>query len=841
MKRSVKVIAKAMIMMSCASVAAVSCDTYDDSEIWETIKELQEKIEALEQQVADNVAALQSIVTLEKIRSCSFDAETGKVTITLLDGKTITIDQTVDGYPLVTVKQDADGAYYWALCKDGNTEFLMVDGAKVPVAVTPEFKISDSGEWMISVDGGKTWIPTGMTSDEGSSSAKFFSDVKMEGDYMVLTLADGSIIKVAVVGEAGISVSPDSLWFSRTSMLKTASVEMNNVKSYTVTEKPEGWKAYIEESYLNVTSPEDFTAAADQGTVKILALFEGGAQPEILSVHVAYEHPLSLSLDNESVVVKLSERTGDDYSGYVIAAWPSKEFTPELAVGWLNSEGTQMTPKTGSATYAVSELVEEFVAKESYTVFAVPYLPAAQIAQGNMSYKTADLKTIEFTNEGMYWSFSDISYDHAHLKASFSEVTSYYGGFFDLAAWNNYAQKNILESISYGDLLPCKDLSYDGPASGFPFNEEVEDLLPSTEYVVWMLPYKKGYKYKASDFVTKTFTTKGIYADSSIPAPEAEVGDVTASGFTATVTPAAGAYKTYAAIRPANAVPEEDIESVTDLMRLGNYSMGNEILTISTSNYDSSTELCLVAVSVTEDGRFGSIVNQKVQLKELEFRDDLSVSVTGIKYGLGDVTLSLSFEGNPVSMTYFAETFTFYTDETLQRLMALGQLGNADTVKISSLKDGSLNISGLSVGSLYTFYAVVTDADGAASKLCKYEFTPSVSVDYITSSSPDYGYGMPSLSGSWKNASTYLLNVDMPAECEKYWIYVGDTEYMTGDPWTDSDKIITDALYGISSYSESRTGLTYQYLNKSSRVYMVWLDDKGAYHAVYEYNPQNDR
>ena len=62
MKRSVKVIAKAMIMMSCASVAAVSCDTYDDSEIWETIKELQEKIEALEQQVADNVAAEDQVV-----------------------------------------------------------------------------------------------------------------------------------------------------------------------------------------------------------------------------------------------------------------------------------------------------------------------------------------------------------------------------------------------------------------------------------------------------------------------------------------------------------------------------------------------------------------------------------------------------------------------------------------------------------------------------------------------------------------------------------------------------------------------------------------------------------
>lgn len=841
MNRLGTMIARMMTVVLFCCMALVSCDTYDDSEIWETIKELQENVEALEQQVAENVSALQSIVTLEKIKSCSFDTRTGKVTITLLDGKTITIDQTIEGYPLVTVIKDADGEYYWALCKDGKADFLLIEGAKVPVAVIPDFKVSEFDEWMISVDGGKTWYPTGIFSGSGSSSAKFFNDVKMEGGCLILTLADGSVVKVAVVGEAEMSVSPDSLWFSRTSMLKTASVEMNNVKSYTVTEKPEGWKAYIEESYLNVTSPEDFTVAASQGTVKILALFEGGAQPEILSVHVAYEHPLSLSTDNESVVVRLSERTGEDYSGYIIAAWPAKDFTPELAAEWLNSEGYQTEPKTGAASYAVSELADNYVAKESYIVFAVPYLPASQVAQGNMSYRTSDLKTIEFTNEGMYWSFSDISYDHAHLKASFTELTSYYGGFFELGAWNNYGQKNIIESISYGALQICTDLSYEGPASGFPFNEEAEDLLPSTEYVVWLLPYKKGNKYKASDFITKTFTTKGISADASMPAPEAKVEEITISGFTATVTPAAGAYKTYAAIRPVDAVPEDELESVTDMMKLGNYSKGNEVLTVSTASYDSSTELCLLAVSVTEDGRFGAVSAQKVQLKELEFRDDLSVSVTGISHGLGDVTLSLAFEGNPESLTYFAETFTFYTDETLQKLMALGQLGNAKTVKVSSLENGCLNISGLTVGSLYTFYAVVSDADGAASKLYKYDFTPSVSVDYVIASSADYGYGMPSLSGKWKNSTTYMLDVDMPAECLEYWIYVGDPEYMTGDPWTDSDKILTDALYGISKYSESMSGLKYEYLNKASRVYMVWLDDKGAYHAIYEYNPQNDR
>lgn len=839
-----KAIARAMIIMFCGCMVAVSCETYDDSEIWETIKKLQEKVEALERQVADNVSALQSIITLEKIRSCSFDAQTGKVTITLLDGKTITIDQTIEGYPLVSVIKDEDGEYYWALCKDGSTDFLLVDGAKVPVVVTPAFKMSDTYEWLISIDGGNTWFQTGIyqqTAGEDSYSAQFFNDVKMDGDYLVFTLADGTVVKVAVVGEAGMTVSPDSLWFSRTSMLKTASVEMNNVKSYTITEKPEGWKAYIEESYLNVTSPEDFNVSAEQGTVKILALFDDGLQPEILSVHVAYEHPLSLSIDNESVVVKLSERTGEDFSGYIIAAWPSAGFTPELAVEWLNSDGAQTTPRTGSASYAVSELAENFVAKESYVVFAVPYLPAAQIAQGNLSYEVSDLKTVEFVNEGMYWTFSDIRFDYARLQASFSEVTSYYGGFFELDAWNNYGQKNILESISYGALKTCTDLSYDGPASGFPFNEEDEDLLPSTEYVVWMLPYKKSNRYVVSDFVTRTFTTSGLAYDASVPAPEAKVDEVTCAGFTATVTPAAGTYKTYAAIRPVSVIPEDDIESVTDLMKLGNYSKGSEVLTVSTASYDSSTELCLVAVSVTEDGRYGSIFTQTVQLKELEFSDALSVSVTGIQHGLGDVTLSLSFEGDPAYLTYFAETFTFYNDETLQRLMALGQLGNTETVEISSLKDGNLNISGLSVGSLYTFYAVVTDAEGTSSKLYKYEFTPSVSVDYVLESSADYGYGMPSLSGVWKSSTTYMLDVDMPAECEKCWIYVGDPEYMTGDVWTDSDKLLTGAFYGISSYSESKSGLTYQYLNAASRVYMVWLDDKGAYHAIYEYNPQNDK
>lgn len=840
--KNVKImIANAMIIAVCCCMVT-SCDKYDDSEIWDTIKELQEKVDALEKQVAENVSAIQSIVTLESIKSCSFDAKAGKVTLTLLDGKTITIDLNVEGTPLVTVVQDTNGDYYWALCKNGGAEFLLIDGAKVPVSITPSLKISESDEWLISVDGGKTWHSTGIYQQAGNgSSAAFFTDVRMDGNNLLLTLADGTVIKVAVVGDSSISVSPDSLWFPRAAMIKTAQIEMNNVKSYTITEKPEGWKAHIEDSYLTVTSPEDFSIAAKEGNVKVLALFEGGAQPEILSVAVSYEHPLSLSLDNESVAVSLSKHTGDDFSGYILAAWPVADYTVDLALQWLNSEGVQREPFTGNAKYAVADLAENYSTKESYVVFAAPYLPAAQVAQGNMAYKDSDIQSIEFKNEGMYWSFSDISYDYAHLKASFTEVTSYYGGFFELSAWNNYGRDNILESLSYDGLTLSNNLSYDGPASGFPFNEESQDLLPSTEYVVWMLPFKSKGKYTENDFVTRTFATTGLSKDSSVSAPAASVDEVTVSGFTATITPASGAYKTYAAIRPSSAIPDDELESVTDLMRLGNCSKGNDPLIVSTGRYDAGDDLYLVAVSVTKDGGYGEVFKQNVQLKELVFSDDLAVSVTGIQYGLGDVTLDLSFSGEPVYITYFADTFTFFSDEDLQTMMALGQFGNAEKVEISSLVDAKLNISGLSVGSLYTFYAVVSDGDSVSSKLYKYDFTPRVEVDYVLNSSDDYAYGMPSLSGTWTGSTNYTLNVDMPSECKKFWLFKGDPDYFTGDPWTDSDKLVTNALSGVSVHTESVKDRRYSYLNKYSRFYVVWLDDKGNYHAIYEYNPQNDK
>jgi hypothetical protein len=70
-----------------------------------------------------------------------------------------------------------------------------------------------------------------------------------------------------------------------------------------------------------------------------------------------------------------------------------------------------------------------------------------------------------------------------------------------------------------------------------------------------------------------------------------------------------------------------------------------------------------------------------------------------------------------------------------------------------------------------------------------------------------------------------------------YWLTVCDFEYLTGDVWTDTDKLITSTLYNSAEYKESISGKKFSYLNSATRVYIAWLDDMGNYHAIYEFDP----
>lgn len=837
----------------CAIVAMQVVSCYDHDSIWEELEgvkeemtKLENRVDSLEQCMRDNVSAIQSMVSIGSIQSWTFDAETGKGVITLVDGKTVTINQSITGYSIITVEKDEKGDYYWAICRDGVNLPLTIDNKKVPVGVTPALKISKDNEWMISVDGGITWIHTGISyyaSDDSAEEAVVFENAKVEGDYLILTLVGGTEIKVAILGEAMFKADADTLWFSRAGLQKSVAVQMQNVKAYTITEKPEGWKASFDEAYLFVTAPSDFIDFPKQGTVKVFALFDNATMPEILQLEVIHEPMFSLARANGVVSVTLSKHTADDFTGYILLGVPKDEYSADAVVARLNAEYESLTVHTGSMVYELADIIEGYVESEEYVVAAVPYLPASQVAQGSMKYELTDVVSVETIAEEGGWEITDLRYDSADLHAVMS-VPEYYGGFMEKGRWDAVGKDNMLELLKAGNLSSVTDVIYDGPANGFPDGVISEPINPATEYVIWYMPVNGDASYNPSMFVEYTFTTPDVVSDNTIPAPVYEVSDISASGFTAKVTPKTDVYKTYSAIAKASVIPENEMDLVRYLVSINNFTEGVAPNTFSKNSFDPSDEVYLLAVSLTDNGGYGKLLKEKVALKELVFTDDLGVEVTDIEYdATGSATLSLSFKGSPVSLTYMAASFTFYTDDVIEELMAKGQMGDATTVDISKI-NGKVTVSGLELGAEHVFYALVTDAENRHSHLyCTFKFTPSLQVEYVLNSDSDYTFGMPQLTGSFSgigNARKYTLTVNKPEDCKKYWLFCGDPEYFTGDQYQDTDKMIMMGLELLGeTVHEASVTVTYERVQADSRIYMVWLDSQERHHCIYEFNPNN--
>ncbi len=833
-----------------AATALLAAACYDDSKIWDELEkvdgemsELAARIDSLEQQVAKNVAAIQSMVSVGSIASWNYDVQSGKGVITMVDGSVVTISQSTTGTSVITVDKGTDGKYYWAFSRDGVTIPLLDENSKrIPVSVTPALKISKDNEWLISVDGGKTWVETGISyyaedEDEVVTEAVAFEKAETDGDFLYLTLLGGTEVKVAIVGEAVFKAAAETLWFSRNAQEKSVAVEMKNVKAFTVTEKPDGWKASMDESYLFVTSPENFTDCPSEGTVKVFVIFNNGASPDILQLQIAYEPMLALARANGVVSVKLSEHTAEDFTGYVLASWLKSEYSPETAVEWLNANAESMECRTGTATYSHEDIIPGYDLTKEYVVVAAPFLPSSQVALGKLKYEATDLVSVETIAVTDAWEIRNLRYDNADLFAVMP-VPEYYGGVLEKDLWETRGKGDVLTMLNAGNFTPVTDVVYDGPATAFPEGGEGQPVNPAVEYVIWYMPVDPSGQYTEDMFVENVFTGPDVTSDASIAAPQFTVRDIKSSGFTADVTAASDVYKTYAAIVKSAAVPETEAELVRNLVKMNHFSTGTSVNTVTSSSFDPSDEVYLLAVSVSEEGGYGTIVKEKVQLKQLSFVPDLGVTVTGVEYGeTGDATLSLSFTGSPVTITYVAATYTFYTHEVLQSLLAKGQYGVAVTADVSSL-NGSLTLSGLSVGEEYTFYAIVTDADDNHSYLHDtYKFTPVLNLEYVKSTDAGYGYGMPVITGSFSDKTTYRMAVEMPQSCVKYWLYCADPEYLANDASQDTDMMVSKAKYGVTEHTSSETSITYEYMNDLSRIYMVWKDDAGRYHMIYEHNP----
>ena len=219
------------------AATCLSCQKFDDSELWKSIKQNESRIAALEKicsELNTNVSSLQTIVLalqnndyITGVTPVMLDGKQIGYTITFFKSNSITIYHGTNGVdgndgqdgksPQVGVKCDSDGIWYWTV----NGEWLLDDnGNKVRASakdgadgndgtngkdgITPQFKIVD-GYWYISYDNGSNWTKLGKATGSngvdginGENGDSVFKSVTVSDGYVVFTLNDenDTVIKI---------------------------------------------------------------------------------------------------------------------------------------------------------------------------------------------------------------------------------------------------------------------------------------------------------------------------------------------------------------------------------------------------------------------------------------------------------------------------------------------------------------------------------------------------------------------------------------------------------------------------------------------------------------------
>ena len=221
---------KFLTMLSLVLLGFASTSCYDDSELWDSVNDLDARVETLENlctQMNSNLTALTELINAMTMGDVIIGVTPVKENgvevgwqILLKDGGVVTIYHGKDGAdgadgkdgadgtngtngangqdavaPEFGFAQDTDGIYYWTL----NGEFVVdAEGNKVPVTgpagtdgtngVTPQLKI-ENNTWYVTYNG-ETW------EEVGAAVAVGIKSIETVDGNLVITMADGNNISI---------------------------------------------------------------------------------------------------------------------------------------------------------------------------------------------------------------------------------------------------------------------------------------------------------------------------------------------------------------------------------------------------------------------------------------------------------------------------------------------------------------------------------------------------------------------------------------------------------------------------------------------------------------------
>lgn len=359
---------KLLILLAAGALCACG-DEYDDRQLTERVDRLEGRIVRLEElckQMNTNISSLQTIVTAlqgnDYVTGVTPVMNNGAIigyTIAFTKSAPVTIYHGTDGKdgldgsdgkdgkdgrtPVVGVRQDADGLYYWTLDgdwlldgsgakiraegrdgKDGAPGADGEDGADgQPGApgkdgkdgITPQLKI-ENGYWYVSTDDGATWTNLGKATGEDGKDGEdavcegsFFRDVDASDDeYVLLTLADGTLLSLPKYRALTVSFAEgDEFFFDNNETVtvhytiaggsdrNVVKAEMQNLDGYALRTTPENATTGTIAITAGIPTTNNVIVSVSDGKQTIMAAIAVSIKPSLEENVITVETPGTLA------------------------------------------------------------------------------------------------------------------------------------------------------------------------------------------------------------------------------------------------------------------------------------------------------------------------------------------------------------------------------------------------------------------------------------------------------------------------------------------------------------------------------------------------------------------
>lgn len=826
------------------SAAFTGCE-YDDADINNRMDQLEKRVTELEKDMKTQIEAVQQMLDGKlTIASCTYDKATGLYTVVLSNGDVLTVAAAAgEGASLIGVAEE-DGAYYWTL----NGEPLKdAAGNKLPVAVAPGIRVNTAtNEWEVSPDGGKTWLGTGITAEEGAS---LFAKVEEDEGFVYFTLGDGTRLKVARSTDFHCTPLAGKQYFTA-GQTRTVKLDMSDVKKSTIT-KPDGWKAVIENSELKITAPAAENSYAETGgKVAVVAVASNG-QSSISEVGVEIDTPPhEITIDADlNVTITIDSKLAQEwlYEGYYYGVRKLSEFSPEQVLEYIRNDDRTRPIKKTTTTTLEAMLGAKPEQGVSYVVYAVDSNYDDSVGAAVLDSPEEMLYTVA---QSIYTKIeiTDVTYENAKLSVEAMGVSECWAQVVPAADYN---PSQILEDIQDSFWAPAKvSAKYSGWLSGYAGGIKLQ---AGREYIVWVLPVVPGKRtssYTEENIYTQKVTITDITmgGDASVV-----IGEVTSSAtdISATVTPGTGVYKFYSAYKTeAEYLATRDEEWPKQLIASGTATAAPNTFTVAKSGLKPEAKGYILSVAVTKEGKAGPMVKKNADTKALAFSAE-TPRAEAVEVTLKSAKIKLTGSDNIVSYRYMNQThdswingFLWKGDEKATENELALATEESYNYKFIDGSNVEIPFDNLKSGTDYHFFAVGVDKEGLPTRLLRVDYTPTVPSDKFAKKDSELwtaNYAQrPQVTnitttpkGSGTGFHTVTADVAVGEKCAAYWIYTGVADPTIGKLGALNKTVSILSNSSTKPFNGNQTTLLLsEWGSASNNIFVVWQDTDGNY---YEY------